>query len=173
LLDKQGPVPESAALTPGAVVILGYGRVGELTGHALRTLSVPFTIVEEDIERARLLADTGHAVIWGDAAAHHVLNEAGVARASIIIVALPDENSTILAVRNIREVAPDVRMIVRARVREELPLLSQLNVHDVVVPEYEGGLELMVQALTHLGYPLEEVEAYRIAVRDIHYDLEH
>jgi CPA2 family monovalent cation:H+ antiporter-2 len=176
VLDRQGDVPSTTELTASLsdhVVILGYGRVGELTGHALTTLAVPFAIIEEDIDRARRLSRAGLNVVWGDAASDIVLKEAATDHAKLVVVALPDENSTVLAVRNIRIAAPEVPIVVRARFREEIPLLADLGVRDVVVPEYEGGLELMSLALVHLGYPAEEAEMYRMAVRDIHYEVDH
>ena len=44
-----------------------------------------------------------------------------------------------------------------------------MGAQEVVVPEYEGGLELMRQALIALGYEAEEALHYSHAVRDIHY----
>jgi CPA2 family monovalent cation:H+ antiporter-2 len=111
-------------------------------------------------------------VVWGDAASGEILARAGVATARLVVVALPDENSTLLAVHHVRRMAPAVPAVVRARVREEVALLLGLGINEVVVPEYEGGLELMSRALVSLGYPEDEAEAFRMAVRDITYDLE-
>jgi CPA2 family monovalent cation:H+ antiporter-2 len=171
-LDRQGDLPHHTVPGAGHVVILGYGRVGELTGHALRTVDIPFVVVEEDLERARQLVRAGHTVVWGDAASGEILARAGVATARLVVVALPDENSTLLAVQHVRRMAPEVPTVVRARVREEVALLLGLGINEVVVPEYEGGLELMSRALVSLGYPEDEAEAFRMAVRDITYDLE-
>jgi CPA2 family monovalent cation:H+ antiporter-2 len=85
---------------------------------------------------------------------------------------LPDENTTLLAIHSIRRISPSVKVVVRARTREELAILAQLGVDEVVVPEYEGGLELMSQALIALGYPAQDAELYRMAIRDTHYDIE-
>ncbi len=171
-IDRQGPVPPPIEQLSGHVVVLGYGRVGELTGHALGSLQRPFVIVEGDLGRARLLARNGLNVIWGDAANEAVLMTAGVHRAELVVIALPDENTTILAVHNLRRLATGVRVVARARARDEIRELARLGVDEVVVPEYEGGLELMSQALIALGYPVEEAELYRVAIRDIHYDVE-
>ena len=171
-LDRQGPLPEVVPELRDHVVLLGYGRVGELTGHAMRSLSRDFIIVEADLARARALSSGGLNVLWGDAASDHVLYKAHVEHAALVVVALPDESTTILAITNIRRVAPNVKVVVRARAREELALLAHLGVDEVVVPEYEGGLEIMSQALIALGFPAEEAELYRMAIRDLHYDIE-
>jgi CPA2 family monovalent cation:H+ antiporter-2 len=170
LLERQGAVPGDPEPQSGHVVILGYGRVGELTGHALASLQLPRLVVEADLGRAHALERAGQPVIWGDAGSRHVLDQAGIDRARLVVIALPDENSTVLAMTNVREIAPGVPIVVRARVREELEILRRLGAAEVVVPEYEGGLELMSQALIRLGYPTEEAEAYRLAIRDITYE---
>jgi CPA2 family monovalent cation:H+ antiporter-2 len=138
----------------------------------MASLEREFVVIEGDLVRARNLSRSGLNVIWGDAASEPVLLEANVDRAALVVIALPDENTTILAVHNLRRVAPGVPAVVRARARDELRELARLGVEEVVVPEYEGGLELMSQALIALGYPAEDAELYRLAIRDIHYDIE-
>jgi CPA2 family monovalent cation:H+ antiporter-2 len=131
-----------------------------------------FIIIEADLARARSLSAGGLHVLWGDAGSEHVLRQSHVEHAALVVVALPDESTTLLAITNIRRIAPAVKVVVRARAREELALLAHLGVDEVVVPEYEGGLELMSQALIALGYPVEDAELYRMAIRDTHYDIE-
>jgi CPA2 family monovalent cation:H+ antiporter-2 len=172
IIDRQGPLPETVPELSDHVVLLGYGRVGELTGHALQSLQLPFVIVEADLPRARALSAGGLNVIWGDASGEQVLRAAHLDRAQLAVIALPDENTTLLAIHSIRRISPAVKVVVRARAREELAMLAQLGVDEVVVPEYEGGLELMSQALIALGYPAQDAELYRMAIRDTHYDIE-
>jgi hypothetical protein len=38
-----------------------------------------------------------------------------------------------------------------------------------VVPEFEGGLELVHQSLLALGFSDDDAEGYRLAIRDVHY----
>jgi CPA2 family monovalent cation:H+ antiporter-2 len=167
--DRQGPDLPATAPRPGQPVILGFGRVGALTGHALDSAGIRYVVVESDIELSRRLASAGRAVVWGDAANLEVLEQAGVASASLLVVALPDEASTVLAITNARRLAPRVPIVVRAQGSEALAALRGLDVQDVVVPEYEGGLELMRQALLCLGFSDDDVEGYRLATRDVHY----
>jgi CPA2 family monovalent cation:H+ antiporter-2 len=50
--------------------------------------------------------------------------------------------------------------------------LEKLGANYVVLPELEGGLELIHNALLELKFPLQEVHAYTQAVRRDHYNLE-
>lgn len=170
LLDRQGPLPRGAMPVSGHAVIVGYGRVGELTGHALAQLGIPFGVVEADIGLARRLNAANVPTIWGDAASAEVLEMAGIAGARIVVLAVPDESTTLLALANARKLNPAVPIVVRARAASETPLLELLGANEIVVPEYEGGLELMRRSLITLGFDADEVVHFSNAVRDIHYN---
>ncbi|MCC7365195.1 MAG: cation:proton antiporter [Dehalococcoidia bacterium] len=169
ILERQGPPLPQVEVGEGHVVILGYGRVGELTGHALDHLGVPHIIVEADLPRARRLVAAGKTVVWGDAALPEVIEQTRLDHARLLAVALPDENTTFLAVANARRLHPELPIVVRARDRLEVPVLREMGVAEIVVPEYEGGLALMRQTLVSIGYEPEEALHYASAVRDIHY----
>lgn len=168
--EREGPVPDYGPPLTGHVIVAGYGRVGELTGHALAQLQVPFVVVESDINLARQVREAGQSVIWGDAASQEVLTLAGVEHAKLVVVAVPDETTALLLVANVRRRNPAVPIVVRARTSADIPVLKDLGAAEVVVPEYEGGLELMRQSLVWLGYDSEEALHFSHAVRDIHYN---
>lgn len=170
LVDRQGPLPIGTLPTSGHVVILGFGRVGELTGHALGQLGVPYSVVEGDIGLARRLNVAGIPAVWGDAANAEVLRMAAIEGARLVVVAVPDESTTLLAVANVRKLNASIPVIVRARAASETPILVMLGASEVVVPEYEGGLELMRRSLVTLGFDEDEVMHFSNAVRDIHYN---
>lgn len=169
MLDRQGPVSTPNLPREGHAVVVGYGRVGELTGHALAQLGVSLGIVETDIGLVRRLNAAGLPAIWGDAASLEVLSMAAVGSARLVVLAVPDESTSLLAVANVRRLNATVPIVVRAPSATEVPLLRALGANEVVVPEYEGGLELMRQALLALGYDGEEALHFSRAVRDIHY----
>jgi CPA2 family monovalent cation:H+ antiporter-2 len=70
---------------------------------------------------------------------------------------------------NARAMNPDLTIIARARHREELDELYGLGAREVVVPEIEGGLELMRQSLAALGFDSSEALVYADAIRDTVY----
>ncbi|MGK2966870.1 MAG: cation:proton antiporter [Tepidiformaceae bacterium] len=171
LLDHQGDGPpvEIPQAEGGHVILAGFGRVGHLIGNALARLEIPILVIEADIGASRRLHAAGTNVVWGDAASVEVLEMAGIEKARLLVIAVPDESTAMLAMANAHRVNPGLQIIVRARTGEELPVFYQMGAHEVVVPEYEGGLELMRQTLDALGYDTEETLAYSRAVRDIHY----
>jgi CPA2 family monovalent cation:H+ antiporter-2 len=143
--------------------------VGELIGHALAQLEVPYAVVEADLARVRRLADAGIAAVWGDAGRQEVLDRVHIPTARAVVIAVPDESTALVATAAARERNPAVPILVRARSGGEIRTFMELGANEVVVPEYEGGLELMRQALVALGHNTEEALHLSHAVRDIHY----
>jgi CPA2 family monovalent cation:H+ antiporter-2 len=170
ILDRQGEPPTaSAEHMHDHAVICGFGRVGELTGHAFARLELPFVVIDTDLERCRRLSAAGTSVVWGDCASAEILERASVTRARMVVVATPDESSALLAVTNSRRLNPAAWIIVRARSAGEVQTFRDLGANEVVVPELEGGLELMRQALIAVGNDPEETLHFSHAMRDVHY----
>jgi len=171
-VDRQGEIPEPEVPRSGHVVIIGYGRVGELTGHALGQLGIPFVVVEVNLDRARVLNAAGIPAIWGDAGTREVLERCAIEHARAVCITVPDESTAFVATATARALNPAVPILVRARTGGEIRLLRELGANEVVVPEYEGGLEIMRQALVVLGFDPQEALHLSNAVRDIHYQAE-
>lgn len=171
-VDRQGQIPEPEIPRSDHVVIVGYGRVGELAGHALSQLDIPFAVVEIDLDRARALNAAGIPTIWGDAGTREVLERTGIGHARAVVITVPEESSAFVATAVARSLNPAVPVLVRARTGGEIRPLRELGANEVIVPEYEGGLEMMRQALVYLGFDPQEALHLSGAVRDIHYQAE-
>lgn len=170
IIDRRREGPAEPEIPHGPhVVVVGYGRVGELTGHALVSLGVPFVAIDADMERVRRLVAAGVPALWGDAANVEALARAGVGHANLVVVAAPDAQTRLIATRNVRRLNASVPLVVRGQNAEEAGALREMGAQEVVVPEYEGGLELMRQALVALGYDSEEALHLSIAARDVAY----
>jgi CPA2 family monovalent cation:H+ antiporter-2 len=168
--NRQGPLPDPPSPGAGDVLIAGYGRVGELTGHAMGQLDVPFTVIDVNLDRSRRLNAAGIRATWGDAASAEVLRTAGAAQKKVIVIAVPDANTALLAVTNARRLNPLAPIIVRAQSRDDLPALRKAGATEVVVPAYEGGIELMREALVALGYQSDEALQFADVSRDTVYE---
>ncbi len=168
-LQRGSDAPSPPDRVADHVIVVGFGRVGELVGHALDSAGQNFVVIETNLDRARRLGTAGRLVVWGDAANDKVLEQASLKLARLVVLALPDHATTVLAVTNVRRLAPGVPIIVRAHGSDELRLIRQFDVQEVVVPEFEGGLELVHQSLRFLGFNDDDAEGYRLAIRDIHY----
>ena len=147
------------------VVIAGYGRVGGFVAHLLGRLEQPFVVVDSNPGRADEARELGYPTIFGDAAAEPVLEAAGVRRARLVMVTLPDPVGMRLGIERIRSINPNVHVVARSSTVEQLGELGRLGVYEAVHPESEAGLELGRQALNHLGVGPAEIQRFADEVR--------
>jgi CPA2 family monovalent cation:H+ antiporter-2 len=164
-LDHQGELPPMPVPHASHVIVAGYGRVGRLSGYALAQLGMPYVIIDGDIWLVRELRNRGVPAVWGDAANPEVLDMARCAEAKVLLLAVPDESTALLATANARRLNPNIAVVVRAPDGESADALRGLGASEVVVPEYEGGLELMRELLLALGSREDEAIRFAEAMR--------
>jgi len=140
------------------VVIAGAGRMGQAVARVLGRSRLPFVLVELDQHRLEFCRDAGVALIYGDATHPLVLEAAGLKEARLLLVTTPDPVTTLAVVRHSRRLRPDLHVVARAESDQMLNELRELDVHEVVQPQMEAGLEITRQALVHLDVPPKEIE---------------
>ena len=91
------------------VVILGGGRVGQLTARVLSHRGIPHTVVERDPQ----LAQEENWVV-GNAAELSVLRAAGIDRASKVIITTHDDDMNVYLTLYCRKLQPKVKILCRA-----------------------------------------------------------
>ncbi|HSE93509.1 MAG TPA: cation:proton antiporter [Methylomirabilota bacterium] len=150
----------------GHVVLCGFGRVGSAVSEALETFRLTYVVIEIDPQVAQALRARGIACLLGDAARTRLLEAAGVARASLIVVAVPEDARALLAVRRIRALNPSATILARAHQRESSDALRRAGATEVIQPELEAGLTLIRHGLGALALPKESLIAYLECLRD-------
>jgi monovalent cation:H+ antiporter-2, CPA2 family len=172
LLDRHGPVQEPVAESlRDHVVVIGCGRVGKHIVDVLGHLGIPRLVVELDIGRVTELEGQGVPTLYGDAANSDILTHVHLKQARAVVVTLPDEAATATVVATIHADAPHVPIVARATTQEGVRRLFVLGAQHVIYPELEGGLAIMRETLTRLGYSESDIQEYTDAVRRDHYDL--
>ena len=147
------------------VVIAGHGRVGAFVAQLLQRLGKRFVVIDASPERSETAREAGYPAVFGDAAAEPVLEAAGVERARLVIVTVPDPAGARFVIERVRGINPDVHVVARASYPEQLEDLGRLGVYEAVQPEFEAGLELGRQALSHLGVEAGEIQRISDRVR--------
>ena len=142
---SEPPVPPSASLTH--VVLVGYGRVGQLLAKALRERNRPLVVIEGDNDKAALAAKDGHEVVQGNALDKRMLLAAGIERATSLLIAIPEGFDGGAIAEKARGLKPDIRIVARAHSDGEVEHLIKLGVADVVMGERELALRMMELAM--------------------------
>jgi CPA2 family monovalent cation:H+ antiporter-2 len=144
---------EAAAMAAtGHVIVLGFGVGGRLVASALREFGIPYRIIDLNGVNVREARAAGEPIFYGDATVPDTLVAAGVERARSVVVVLSDPDASLKIVSNVRRLAPEVAVLVRARYRTEAVRLHEAGAI-AVAEELEASLEVMAQLLSILDVP--------------------
>lgn len=125
-LDPLAELPttvEPHKLT-GQVVLVGYGRVGRSVAEALSADGIPFVVADSNREQVEALRAQGIPAVAGDASEPSVLIQAHVARARLLLVALPEPFGVRRMAETARMLNPGIDIVIRAHNDEEAHLLE-------------------------------------------------
>ena len=109
----------------GHVLLVGYGRVGKRIADALTARGIPIVVAEQNREIVTQLRDGGTPAVCGDASHPEVIIQAHVARARMVVIAVPDTFAARKMMEIARTLRPDMELIVRAHSDDEAVLLQK------------------------------------------------
>lgn len=117
------------------VIIIGAGRVGRETAHALTEGNIPFRVIESDEKKAGMVANC----ILGDASEKAVLERAGINKApALIITSHADETNVYLTIYA-RKLRPDIQIISRAFLHRNIEPLHRAGADFVMSQDHMGA----------------------------------
>lgn len=132
----------------GQVVLVGYGRVGRRIADALSAEGIPFVVAEENREAVERLRDRDIPAVSGNASDPAVLIQAHIARAGLLIVAVPDPVGARKMVEIARALNPSIQVVLRTHSEEEAELLEKDGIGKVFMGEHELALGMTRHVLS-------------------------
>ncbi|HEY1922375.1 MAG TPA: NAD(P)-binding protein [Tepidisphaeraceae bacterium] len=105
--------PSGSQPPPAYVVIAGYGLPGRTLVEALVRRQTDYLVVELNPQTCERAAAGGVHIIAGSAADAEVLNRAGVNRATLIALMVPNDEVVLAAIPHIRRVNTTAHIIAR------------------------------------------------------------
>lgn len=142
-------------------ILVGYGPVGRAVHGLLREAGLRTVVVDLNLDTIRELRSTGQLAIYGDAANPHILAQAGVERASHLVLTLPHSAARASIVAAARDRNRHARILVRARYLRERADLEQAGATAAVFEEAEAAVALARLVLADTGAH-EQVAASRV-----------
>ncbi|MFZ5935886.1 MULTISPECIES: monovalent cation:proton antiporter-2 (CPA2) family protein [Pseudomonas] len=156
---------EPAQNLQGHVLIIGFGRVGQIACQAPLAHGAKLSIIDMDPEVIRAVEPYGFKVYYGDGARHDLLHAAGAHHARTIIVCVNDKKAATRIVESTRHYCPQVKVLVRAFDREHALELVKHDADYIVRETFESALLLGHQAVLTLGASALEADAVTDEVR--------
>jgi CPA2 family monovalent cation:H+ antiporter-2 len=160
---------ETCPIDAARVIVLGAGRVGRYLSDALRATNVAHVVIDFDGSATARLRENGARLIDGDATSEAVLTQAKPDCAELAVIALSEAETTEIALRLLKRLAPELPVVVRVRRGVDIPRMRAAGADAVVHAEFEAGTEVIRQGLDRLGFPDPTVDAYIETVREKRY----
>ncbi|MFM5335164.1 cation:proton antiporter [Aeromonas enteropelogenes] len=156
-LLTRSEVAQSGLSKTQHVIIAGFGRAGQTCARFLKLEEIPFLALDLDPERMSEAKLAGEQVAFGDASRRDILLAAGLLRARLVIITFDDRKRVEAMLALIRELAGDLKVLVRTRDDSFLEQLKQAGAFEVIPESQEGALMLVSHLLVNCDVPLGRV----------------
>lgn len=121
-------------------IVCGFGRHAGEVCKELEKQKMPFVVIEVDPAKIQTLSrETSYLFLLGDATLDEVLIEAGIERATSLVVTLPVDVSNLFIVLSARQINPRLNIISRLNSAADIKKLKRAGANHVVMPEQIGG----------------------------------
>lgn len=141
------------------VIIVGFGRFGQVVGRLLMANKISITVLERDVSAVGVMRRYGYKVYYGDATKLELLRAAGTQKAKAIVITCNVPEDTMAVVRLCQQYFPEIRILARARGRVEAHELLQHGIQNFTRETFASALELGRKTLLELG--MHPHQAYR------------
>jgi CPA2 family monovalent cation:H+ antiporter-2 len=158
--DDSSTVPEfdkELQIEPEQAIILGFGRVGQSISRLLKLESVPYVVIDMDPSRVQEARVAGEPVLFGDVRQKDILVTAGLHEAKLVIVTFDDNGKVMQVINSIKQLAPNIPIVVRTRQDQHLEELYNAGASQVVPEILEGSLMLVSQVLHLCNIPMSRI----------------
>jgi monovalent cation:H+ antiporter-2, CPA2 family len=153
--EPLSSLPEETGGQRDHVVIVGYGRVGNVVGKGLKSQGLPIVVIDQDRQRVETLRARGVPTIYGDATTPGVLKAADSDKARLIVIATSEGFQTRRIIELARALNPDIDTAVRSHSEGEVAHMERQGIGIAIMGERELAFGLMEYSLRSLGTPPE------------------
>ena len=150
--------PDDAIDEHRKIVVLGYGRFGQIVTRMLRAQGFEMTLIDDDPVQIDLVRRFGVKVFYGDGSRLDLLHSAGVAQAELVVIAVGGRDRILAIARHVRRHFPHVTIAARAVDRGHAHDLMALGVDVLERETFLSAISLGAKVLVKLGHPPEEAE---------------
>ena len=133
--------------TGNKAVVVGAGPIGRQAATWLSTAGQDVCLVDLSPVNLHAFAQDGIRTVAGDAMKREVLDRAYIDEASVVVVCIPDDETAVQVVRELRTTNSTSFVLVRCRYRANIGMLSKAGANQIVSEEAEAG-DAIVRILT-------------------------
>ena len=149
----------------GSVLVIGFGRFGQVASEPLLARKCTINIIDDDPEMIRAAETFGYKVWFGDGTRLDILKAAGAERARAIVIATDKKETTTRIAKLVRDEFPNATILARAWDRQHALELIKEGVDHQMRELFHSALALGGEVLEVLGVDPEEIAEITDGVR--------
>ncbi|MCJ8144470.1 monovalent cation:proton antiporter-2 (CPA2) family protein [Ancylobacter sp. A5.8] len=166
---RQDPV-EDFSDAHGSVLVVGFGRFGQIVSQCLLARGLEVTIIDNDVEMIQSAGRFGFRIYYGDGTRYDVLRAAGAERARVIAICVDRRDTADRIVDMLATHVPAARLHVRSFDRTHALELRAKGVDFEMRETFESALAFGEATLRANGIDADTAQA---TVKDVRvWDLE-
>ena len=140
----------------GHVIIAGFGRFGQIVARILRARGIPFTALDDSADQVDLVSRFGNTAYYGDAGRLDILESAQMSKARAFVLAIDEVEGSVRTAEVVRQHFPHVPIFARARNRQHVHRLMDLDVKVIRRETFLSAVDLTRSLLRTLDVPETE-----------------
>ncbi|MDP2033606.1 MAG: monovalent cation:proton antiporter-2 (CPA2) family protein [Polaromonas sp.] len=156
---------EEAREIKGSVLIIGFGRFGQIASQALLARGIDIALIENDTDMIRSAARFGFKVYYGDGTRMDVLHASGASHARAILVCVDNKEATTRIVELAKHEFPLTPILARSYDRQHAIELIRHGVDYQMRETFESAMAFSSEALRQLGVADAEVAEIAADIR--------
>ncbi len=147
------------------VLIIGFGRFGQIASQALLGQGHSVSIIDNDVEMIQAAATFGFKVYYGDGTRLDILHAAGADRAELVLICVNDKAAASRIAEFMRDEFPLAKVMARSFDRGHSIELREIGVEFELRETFESAIAFGSQAIRILGADEIEIEEAVAGIR--------
>lgn len=150
----------------GKVLMIGFGRFGQVSSQLLLARGIDVTIIDNDIDMIQNAERFGFKIYYGDGSRLDILHASGADTAEAIVICVDHKETTNKIVELVQHEFPLTKLLVRSYDREHALHLAKQNVNYMIRETFESAMLFGGAILEELGVDQSDVEEISQEIRE-------
>ena len=148
---------EAADGLRGQVLVIGFGRFGQIALQMLLARRAQVSVIENNPDRIREAARFGFKVFYGDGTRLDILHTSGAAQAQVILICVDDRRAVTAIADLVQHEFPNAAVLARSYDRGHSMELIRAGVDFEIRETVESALQMGAEGLRRLGWDEAQV----------------
>ena len=151
----------------GKVLMIGFGRFGQVSSQLLLARGIDVSIIDNDIDMIQNAERFGFKIYYGDGSRLDILHASGADTAEAIVVCVDHKETTNKIVELVQHEFPMAKLLVRSYDREHALHLAKQNVDYMIRETFESAMLFGGAILEEMGVDQSDVEEISQEIREL------